>query len=93
MLRLPHAVVGPCHGVIGISGERAFVPDFGVVITPEFAARVADQVRYVGIVVVVESAQRRDSRFVLAFLVNERIGGFIAGDEVFNRTASILLGV
>ena len=56
LLRLPHAVVGPCHGVIGIGRERAFVPDFGVVIAPEFAVRIADQVRYVGIVVVIESA-------------------------------------
>ena len=59
MLGLPHAVIRPGHRVIGIGGERAFVPDLGFVVASELAARIADQVRHVGIVVMVERAQRR----------------------------------
>jgi hypothetical protein len=93
LLRLPHPVVRPGHSMIGIGGERAFVPHFGVVIAPELAARVADQVRNVGIVVMIEGLQRGDRRFVVAFLVNKRIGRLVSRDEVFKRAASIFLDV
>ena len=43
LLGLPHAVIRPGHRVIGIGGERAFVPDLGVVVASELAARIADQ--------------------------------------------------
>jgi hypothetical protein len=79
--------------MIGIGGEGAFVPDPGVVVAPELAARITDQVRHVGIVVMIKSAQLCNRRFVLAILVDKRIGGFVAGDEVFSRTTSIALSV
>ena len=43
--------------MIGVGGERAFVPKLGVVVTPEFPAGVADQVGHIRIVVEAESAQ------------------------------------
>jgi hypothetical protein len=46
LLRLPHAVVRPCHCVIGIGGERAFVPDFGVVIAPSLKAAAGSVLNY-----------------------------------------------
>src|SRR5216684_538861 len=35
---LPHAVIGPGQGVLGIGGERLLVPIFGVVVAAELAA-------------------------------------------------------
>ena len=41
MLGLPHAVVRPSYGVIGIGSKSALVPDLGVVVAAELAARIA----------------------------------------------------
>ena len=46
LFSMPHAVIRPSHSVIGIGGEWAFVPDLGVVVAPELAARITDQVRH-----------------------------------------------
>ena len=87
LLGLPHAVIRPSHGVVGIGGERPFVPDLGVVVAAELAAGVAEQCRDIGVVVAVERAECRDARFVVALVVDQRVGGLVADDKVLQRAA------
>src|SRR5499427_10886815 len=93
---VPHAVIRPGQSVFWISGERLVVPIFGVVITAELAARIAEQRRHVGIVVMLQGAQRGDAALIIVFVVDQRVGGMIALDEILGRaglTFLVLLGV
>src|SRR6186997_2332894 len=40
---VPHAVIRPGAGMGGIGGQRALVPELGVFVAAELAARIADQ--------------------------------------------------
>src|SRR5215831_10586372 len=68
---MPHAVIGPGQSVFGIGGKRLVVPIFGVVIAAQLAARIAEQCRYVGIVVVLQGAERGDAALIIVFVVNQ----------------------
>src|SRR5262249_32339662 len=74
---MPHAVIGPGQSVFGIGGKRLVVPIFGVVIAAQLAARIAEQRRYVGIVVVLQGAERGDAALIIVFVVNQCISGMI----------------
>src|SRR6516164_8672967 len=65
---MPHAVIGPGQSVFGIGGKRLVVPIFGVVIAAQLAARIAEQRRYVGIVVVLQGAERGDAALIIVFV-------------------------
>ena len=57
-LHLQHAVILPGADVVGVRGERLLVPVFGRVIVAELAAGIAQIVRDVRTVVVIEGVQR-----------------------------------
>src|SRR6516162_9659421 len=88
---MPHAVIGPGQSVFGICGKRLVVPIFGVVIAAQLAARIAEQCRYVGIVVVLQGAERGDAALIIVFVVNQCISGMITVDEVLGRAGFIFL--
>src|SRR6516165_4925061 len=88
---MPHAVIGPGQSVFGIGGKRLVVPIFGVVIAAQLAARIAEQCRYVGIVVVLQGAERGDAALIIVFVVNQCISGMITVDEVLGRAGFIFL--
>src|SRR6516162_9180104 len=88
---MPHAVIGPGQSVFGIGGKRLVVPIFGVVIAAQLAARIAEQRRYVGIVVVLQGAERGDAALIIVFVVNQCISGMITVDEVLGRAGFIFL--
>src|SRR5262245_405284 len=92
LLGMPHAVIGPGAGVLGIGGERAFVPNLGVVVAAELAARIADQVGDVRVVVVAKRLQRGDTRHVIVLLVDDGMRGLVAVDELLLRLLLLLLG-
>src|SRR5208282_6401428 len=87
LLGMPHAVVGPGHGMVRIGGERALVPGLGVVIAAELAAGVADQGGDVGVVVVAERPQGGDACDIIALVVNQRVGAVVARQEILGRAA------
>ena len=88
---LPHAVIRPGHGMVGIGGKCALVPEFGVVVAAELAAGVTEQRRYVGVVVVAERAQRGDAGNVVVLVVDQRVGGMVAAQEILRRTALVVI--
>src|SRR5262249_20648793 len=88
---LPHAVIGPGQGVVRIGGQRLLVPVFGVVVAAELAAGVADEGGDIDIVVIAHGAQRRDAAFVVALVVDQRIGLVPAVEELFGRAVLFLL--
>jgi len=71
--------------VIGIGGKRLVVPIFGVVIAAKLATRVTEQRCHVRIVVIAHGAQRGDAASKVALIVDERIGGVIAVEEILGR--------
>src|SRR5690348_12926472 len=79
---MPHAVIGPGQSVLRIGDERLVVPVFGVVIAAKLAAGIAEQGRHVGIVVMLQSAQRRDAGLVIVLVVDQRVSGMITVDEI-----------
>src|SRR5271155_3472320 len=93
LLGMPHAVIGPGHHVIGVGGERLVVPVFGVVVTAKFSAGVADYRRHIRVVVIAHRAQRGDAALVVALVVDERVSGVVAGQEILGRAAFVLLGL
>src|SRR5580704_16024226 len=90
---IPHAVIGPGQRVVGIGGERAVVPEFGVVIAAEFAARIADQRRHIRIVVVAHGAQHSDAAGIIALVVDQRVSLVPALVELFDRARLVRLGL
>src|SRR5258707_10879084 len=54
LFELPHAVILPGAGVVRIGDKRTLVPDLGVLVAAELAARIADVVRDLGVVVPAE---------------------------------------
>jgi hypothetical protein len=87
LLRLPHAVVRPGHGMLWINGKRSLIPKLGVVITAELAVGIPDQIRHVGVVVVSEGAQSGNAGGIVCLVLDHRVGRFVPGDEVFQRTS------
>src|SRR5690242_2532861 len=83
---MPHAVIGPGQSVLRIGDERLIVPVFGVVIAAELAVGIAKQGRHVGIAVVLQGAQRGDAGLVVVLVVDQRVSGMIAVDEILGRT-------
>ena len=67
--------------MVGIGGKRPFVPSLGIVVAAELAAGIADQRRDVGIVVVAERPKRGDAGEIIALVINERVGGVVAGES------------
>ena len=88
---LPHAVIRPGHRMVGIRRQRPLVPELSVIVAAELTAGIADQRRHVGVVVIAQRQQRGDTRFIVALVVDQRVGGVIAGEEIFRRTALVFL--
>ena len=91
LLGVPHAVIRPGAGVRGIGGERPLVPDLGVVVAAELAAGIADQVGDVGVVVMAERFQLVDAGGVVVALVDHRMRGLVAVDELLLGFLLVLL--
>src|SRR6185369_7246416 len=87
-----HAVIGPSARVLGIGGQRALVPDFGVVVAAELAARIADQIGDVRVFVVAKRLQRGDTRHVVVLLVDDGMRGLVAVDELLLRLLFLFFG-
>jgi hypothetical protein len=68
--------------MIGVSGERAFVPKLGVVVTAELAASVADQVGHIRIVVEAESARCRNPSDIIALAIDQRVRCVVTRQEI-----------
>ena len=68
--------------MVGIGGERVLVPVFGVVVAAELAAGVADERGDVGMFVMADRVQRRDAAFVIAAVIDQGVGGMVAGEEI-----------
>src|SRR5205807_1466700 len=90
LLDMPHAVVLPGANVLGIDGERLFVPDAGKLVVAELAVGIADIVGDLGALRPIERLERRDALFILS-VEDERPGGMVAVDEFLLRLPVALL--
>src|SRR5579864_9441937 len=93
LLGLPHAVIGPGQRVVRIGGERLVVPIFGVVVAAELAAGVADQRGDIDVVIIAHGAQRRDAAYIVALVVDQRVGLVPVVEEFLGRAGLLLLGL
>src|ERR1051325_7316267 len=62
--------------------ERALVPDLGILVAAELAAGIADQVGDIRVVIVAERFELVDAGRVVVLLVDHRVRGLVAVDEL-----------
>src|SRR5262249_41751361 len=78
LFEMPHPVILPGAGVFRIGGKRFLVPDLGVVGAAELAAREADQVGDIGMLIMAERLQYGDAAGIIVLFVDEGISLLVA---------------
>src|SRR5262245_49901284 len=82
---MPHSVILPGAGVVRVGGERLLVPKLRILGAAKLAARKADQVGDVGMVVAAERAQRDDRARIILPPVDQVVGVPVAVEEQLLR--------
>jgi hypothetical protein len=81
LFELPQAVILPGPDVVRIGLQCPLVPDLRQLVVAELAIGVADQIGYVGAIVMSERLQLFDRRCIIVAMVDRGVGGAIAGEK------------
>src|SRR5712672_2811351 len=75
---LPQAVILPGQHMVGVSPERALVPDLRQLVVAELAIGIADQIGDVRVIVMTERLELDNSVSIIVAVIDRRIGVAIA---------------
>ena len=81
LLDLPEAVVVPGQDVVRIGLQSALIPDLGLLVVAELAIGVADEIGYIGIIIVPERLELIDRSSVVMPIVDRVVGRTVALPE------------
>ena len=79
LLDLPKTVIVPGQDMVRIGFERALVPNLRELVVAELAIGIADQVRYIRVIVVAKRLELVDRRGIVVAVI---VGRAVAPNEV-----------